>query len=60
MPRSGSKRPIAEVIDLTLSDDDEPIPPPTKRQNLGTSTVLATGVNLDVSGEANGDYQFTW
>lgn len=32
--RSGSKRP-AEVIDLTLSDDDDE--PPAKRQNLGPS-----------------------
>lgn len=32
--RSGSKRP-AEVIDLTLSDDDDE--PPAKRQNLGSS-----------------------
>lgn len=33
--RSGSKRP-AEVIDLTLSDDDDD-QPPAKRQNLGPS-----------------------
>ena len=37
MPRSASssKRPIADVIDLTLSDDDEPPQPPTKRLNTG-------------------------
>ena len=44
MPRSGSKRPIAEVIDLTLSDDDEPAPPP-KRQNMGHSAATLNGVN---------------
>jgi len=35
MPRASSsnKRPIAEVIDLTLSDDDEP-PRPAKRPTL--------------------------
>lgn len=35
MPRSGtsSKRPAAEVIDLTLSDDEDNPPRPTKRQN---------------------------
>lgn len=30
VPRSSSKRPISQVIDLTLSDDDEP-PRPAKR-----------------------------
>ena len=30
---SSSKRPAAEVIDLTLSDDDEPLNRPAKRQN---------------------------
>ena len=37
-PRQGSvsgKRPAAAVIDLTLSDDDEPAQPPTKRANYG-------------------------
>ena len=40
MPKSGSKsnkRPIAEVIDLTLSDDDEPSEPAPKRQHYGTN-----------------------
>ncbi|KAJ9134469.1 Miz sp-ring zinc finger [Pleurostoma richardsiae] len=31
-PRSSHKRPIAEVVDLTLSDDDEPSRPPPKKQ----------------------------
>ena len=34
-PRSSNKRPAPEVIDLTLSDDDEP-PRPVKRANYGT------------------------
>lgn len=34
-PRSGSKRPAPVVIDLTLSDDDEP-PRPAKRVNYGS------------------------
>lgn len=34
-PRSSNKRPAAEVIDLTLSDDDEP-PRPVKRANHGS------------------------
>jgi E3 SUMO-protein ligase PIAS1 len=38
-PRTSSKRPFAEVIDLTLSDDDDDGPPvrapPEKRQNTG-------------------------
>lgn len=33
-PRSSNKRPAPEVIDLTLSDDDEP-PRPVKRANYG-------------------------
>ncbi|KAH6624525.1 PINIT domain-containing protein [Chaetomium sp. MPI-SDFR-AT-0129] len=33
-PRSSNKRPAPEVIDLTLSDDDEPARP-AKRPNLG-------------------------
>ncbi|AEO57449.1 hypothetical protein MYCTH_2138861 [Thermothelomyces thermophilus ATCC 42464] len=33
-PRSSNKRPAPEVIDLTLSDDDEP-PRPVKRPNQG-------------------------
>ncbi|KAI4597057.1 SUMO ligase siz1 [Pestalotiopsis sp. 9143b] len=33
---SGSRKRTAEVIDLTLSDDDEPIQPQPKRQNQGT------------------------
>lgn len=33
-PRSSNKRPAPEVIDLTLSDDDEP-PRPVKRANHG-------------------------
>jgi E3 SUMO-protein ligase PIAS1 len=40
VPRSASsKRPVAQVIDLTLSsdEDDEPIARPTKRQNQGYS-----------------------
>jgi E3 SUMO-protein ligase PIAS1 len=32
-PATGSKRPIAEVIDLTLSDDDDDIIRPIKRQS---------------------------
>ncbi|GAB1320754.1 E3 SUMO-protein ligase pli1 [Madurella fahalii] len=35
-PRSSSKRPAPEVIDLTLSDDDEP-PRPVKRANYGNN-----------------------
>lgn len=35
--RSGSKRPAPEVIDLTLSDDDEPPARPVKRPNYGHS-----------------------
>ena len=34
-PRSSNKRPAPEVIDLTLSDDDEP-PRPVKRPNYGS------------------------
>lgn len=36
MPRApgSAKRPAAQVIDLTLSDDDEPVQPPAKRQHL--------------------------
>jgi E3 SUMO-protein ligase PIAS1 len=34
-PRSSNKRLAPEVIDLTLSDDDEP-PRPVKRANTGT------------------------
>ncbi|KAG7290296.1 hypothetical protein NEMBOFW57_000295 [Staphylotrichum longicolle] len=34
-PRSSNKRPAPEVIDLTLSDDDEP-PRPVKRANYGS------------------------
>jgi len=45
MPRSGSKRPIAEVIDLTLSDDDEPAPPPAKRQNTGQPMAAINGLS---------------
>lgn len=40
LPRSGSKsnkRPISQVIDLTLSDDDEPAQPPPKRQHYSTN-----------------------
>ena len=41
MPRSGSsnKRPAPQVIDLTLSDDDdeEPLERPVKRPHLGTN-----------------------
>lgn len=36
--RSSSKRPAPEVIDLTLSDDDEP-PRPVKRANHGYRDV---------------------
>lgn len=38
IPRASSssgKRPISQVIDLTLSDDDEPPDPAPKRQNFG-------------------------
>ncbi|KAL2128580.1 hypothetical protein VTI74DRAFT_9005 [Chaetomium olivicolor] len=35
-PRSSNKRPVAEVIDLTLSDDDDG-PPLAKRVNYGTN-----------------------
>jgi E3 SUMO-protein ligase PIAS1 len=46
-PRSAtsSKRPAAEVIDLTLSDDDdEPIrPPPAKRQNMSLEHSFTFG-----------------
>ncbi|KAF8471940.1 PINIT domain-containing protein [Kalaharituber pfeilii] len=35
-PRSASKRPIAQVIDLTLSDDDEPPRPPKRTAQLQT------------------------
>lgn len=35
---TSNKRPAAEVIDLTLSDDDEPPDRPAKRQNTGTNT----------------------
>ncbi|KAH8158544.1 hypothetical protein CIB48_g9707 [Xylaria polymorpha] len=41
-PRSGSKkRPAAEVIDLTLSsdEDDAPLTRPLKKQNLGSATI---------------------
>jgi E3 SUMO-protein ligase PIAS1 len=34
-PRSSKKRPAPEVIDLTLSDDDEEPPRPMKRSNHG-------------------------
>ncbi|RFN46817.1 putative relatd to e3-like factor in the sumo pathway [Fusarium flagelliforme] len=33
---TSAKRPVAAIIDLTLSDDDEPAPPP-KRQNTSTN-----------------------
>ncbi|KAK4115157.1 hypothetical protein N656DRAFT_766425 [Canariomyces notabilis] len=35
--RSSSKRPAPEVIDLTLSDDDEPPARPVKRANYGSN-----------------------
>ncbi|KAK4153737.1 PINIT domain-containing protein [Chaetomidium leptoderma] len=35
-PRSSNKRPAPEVIDLTLSDDDDEPPRPVKRANYGT------------------------
>ena len=34
-PRSSKKRPAPEVIDLTLSDDDDEPPRPVKRSNYG-------------------------
>lgn len=34
-PRSSKKRPAPEVIDLTLSDDDDEPPRPVKRSNHG-------------------------
>ncbi|KUI64483.1 E3 SUMO-protein ligase pli1 [Cytospora mali] len=39
MPRSGNKRSHAEVIDLTLSDEDEPPQPPAKRLHYRTSSA---------------------
>jgi E3 SUMO-protein ligase PIAS1 len=30
---TSAKRPMAAIIDLTLSDDDDDLPPPPKRQN---------------------------
>ncbi|KAI1333766.1 hypothetical protein F5Y15DRAFT_403886 [Xylariaceae sp. FL0016] len=46
-PRSGSKRPLAEVIDLTLSsdEDDEPIRPP-KKQYQGSNYGDSAGGGL--------------
>ncbi|KAL2262097.1 hypothetical protein VTK26DRAFT_2499 [Humicola hyalothermophila] len=40
-PRSSTKRPAPEVIDLTLSDDDEP-PRPVKRANHSTNGYSGT------------------
>ena len=37
-PRSSNKRPATEIIDLTLSDDDDDVPVrPMKRANYGTN-----------------------
>lgn len=36
-PRSSNKRPAPEVIDLTLSDDDDVPARPVKRANTGTN-----------------------
>jgi len=36
VPRSSNKRPAPEVIDLTLSDDEDEPPRPVKRANHGT------------------------
>ena len=42
--RSSSKRPISQVIDLTLSDDDEP-PRPAKRHNASAQAQPHNGHN---------------
>lgn len=39
---SGAKRQQAQVVDLTLSDDDEPIAPSVKRQSLPANTAFNT------------------
>ncbi|KXJ97544.1 PINIT domain-domain-containing protein [Microdochium bolleyi] len=42
-PRSGGTKRTAEVIDLTLSsDDEEPVARPAKRQNLGTEQHMSS------------------
>jgi E3 SUMO-protein ligase PIAS1 len=38
---SSSKRPISQVIDLTLSDDDDEEAPPTKKQSTGYGTPMS-------------------
>ncbi|KAF8457149.1 PINIT domain-containing protein [Terfezia claveryi] len=43
--RSSSKRPISQVIDLTLSDDDDEPPRPAKRHNTSTQTQPHNGHN---------------
>jgi len=45
VPRSGSsnKRPAPDVIDLTLSDDDEPAARPVKRANYGSGSYSNSG-----------------
>lgn len=44
-PRSVSKRPLSQVIDLTLSDDDEP-PRPAKRHTGGSGFHTPSQQNL--------------
>jgi hypothetical protein len=46
---AGTKRAAPETIDLTLSDDDEPAPPPTKRQNTGSSNLAQPWLGGDYS-----------
>ena len=41
-PAAGQKRPVAEVVDLTLSDDDEPAP---KRKNARPDAGHYAGLN---------------
>ena len=53
-PRTSSKRPREEVIDLTLSDDDDP-GPPVKRPSMGSSTSASFRARPPDQG-----YQFTF
>lgn len=51
------KRPAAETIDLTLSDDDEPPPRPAKRQNVGSENPTPLSAAAP-AWSPNGGYNF--
>ena len=52
-PPTSSKRPISQVIDLTLSDDDDDEPPrPPKRQFTGYSTPQSMSAGRNGQGSS--------